>query len=380
MPKTLTIIGSTGSIGTQTLDIVRSRQDIEVVALSAGSKLELLVDQIKEFKPRYVSINNQAHRETLKELFPQIEILDSIVEIAKLDVDVFLSAIVGIAGLEANLTAMQHARRIAVANKETLVAAGHLVNEYQDRYGSELIPVDSEHAAIAQALMAAGEPRKLYQYDDIVDHIILTSSGGPFRTREDFSNITVEEALKHPTWVMGPKITIDCSTLMNKGLEVIEAQQLFRLGYDKIKVIIHPQSIVHGAVQFIDGNMMAQLAPPDMRIPIQFAIDYPQRRHLEALPMLDLAKLSKLEFFEPDTKKFPALNLAYEAGRKGHSYPTVLNAANEAAVAMFLNKEIKYTQIVEFVEEALSKHEIIQNPSLEEILEINCLIRREAIH
>jgi 1-deoxy-D-xylulose-5-phosphate reductoisomerase len=388
VPKTLTIIGSTGSIGTQALDIVRSRRDIEIIALAAGSKLELLVDQIKEFKPRYVSINSQAQRETLKELFPGIEVLDSVIEIAKLDIDVFLSAIVGIAGLEANLTAMQHARRVAVANKETLVAAGHLVNDYQDRYGSELIPVDSEHAAIAQALMAAGEKRQLNQYDDIVDHIILTSSGGPFRNREDFSNITVEEALKHPTWVMGPKITIDCSTLMNKGLEVIEAHQLFRLSYDKIKVVIHPQSIVHGAVQFIDGNMMAQLAPPDMRIPIQFAIDYPQRLSLghceaqsaEAISKLDLCKLSKLDFHEPDLEKFPALTLAYEAGRKGHSYPAVLNSANEAAVAMFLNKEIKFTQIVEHVEDALNKHKMIRNPSLEEILELNRVIKREAIH
>ena len=376
MPKTLTIIGSTGSIGTQALDIVRARHDIEVVALAAGSKLDLLVDQIKEFKPQYVSIVNPEHRNTLKELFPRIEILDSIIEIAKLDVDVFLSAIVGIAGLEANLTAMQHARRVAVANKETLVAAGHIVNEYQDRYGSELIPVDSEHAAIAQALMAAGDQRKLYQYDDIVDHIILTSSGGPFRSREDFSNITVEEALKHPTWVMGPKITIDCSTLMNKGLEVIEAHQLFRLSYDKIKVIIHPQSIVHGAVQFIDGNMMAQLAPPDMRIPIQFAIDYPQRLTLNATK-LALEDISRLDFDKPDTNKFPALALAYEAGRKGHSYPTVLNSANEAAVAMFLNKEIKFTEITKLVEIALEKHNIVKNPELNEILELDKIVKQQ---
>ncbi len=377
MPKTLTIIGSTGSIGTQALDIVRSRQDIEILALAAGSKLELLVDQIKEFKPKYVSIVNKEHRDTLKELFPRIEILDSIIEIAKLDVDVFLSAIVGIAGLEANLTAMQHARRVAVANKETLVAAGHLVNEYQDRYGSELIPVDSEHAAIAQALMAAGEKRKLYQYDNIVDHIILTSSGGPFRNRTDFSNITVEEALRHPTWVMGPKITVDCSTLMNKGLEVIEAHQLFRLSYDKIKVIIHPQSIVHGAVQFIDGNMMAQLAPPDMRIPIQFAIDYPQRLPLNTAK-LALEDISGLDFQKPDTDKFPALNLAYEAGRKGHSYPTVLNSANEAAVAMFLNKEIRFTDITKLVEIALENHNIIKNPGLNEILELDKTVKAKS--
>ena len=406
MPKTLTIIGSTGSIGTQTLDIVRARQGtknaIEVIALAAGSKLELLVDQIKEFKPRYVSINNKEHRSTLKELFPQLEVLDSIVEIAKLDVDVFLSAIVGIAGLEANLTAMQHARRVAVANKETLVAAGHLVNEYQDRYGSELIPVDSEHVAIAQALMAASEKTdKLYQYNDIVDHIILTSSGGPFRNTaaDQFKHITVEQALKHPTWVMGPKITIDCSTLMNKGLEVIEAQQLFRLSYDKIKIIIHPQSIVHGAVYFRDGNMIAQLAPPDMRIPIQFAIDYPQRNtrhpeqshslnnnnstHLslraegEAIQQLDLCKLAKLDFHEPDRLKFPALDLAYNAGRLGHSYPTVLNSANEAAVAMFLNKEIRFDEITKLVEMALENHNIIKSPGLEEILELDKTVKAQ---
>ena|GEM_PF-532166 len=418
MPKTLTIIGSTGSIGTQALDIVRSRDDIEVIALSAGSKLELLVDQIKEFRPRYVTINSSKHRESLRELFPEIEVLDSVVEIAKLDVDVFLSAIVGIAGLEANLTAMQHAARVAVANKETLVAAGHLVNEYKNKYGSELIPVDSEHAAIAQALMAGATEE--------IDHIVITSSGGPFRNREDLSNVTVEEALKHPTWLMGPKITVDCSTLMNKGLEVIEAHQLFNISYDKIKVVIHPQSIVHGAVYYHDGNMIAQLAPPDMRIPIQFALDYPRRlplggsrgiatatepaaseawlsprddmrRHCErsqaipimppslrgaegdeAIPMLDLAALAKLEFYEVDHAKFPALNLAYHAGRLGHSYPTVLNAANEKAVAQFLNGELRYDQIVPSVERALEQHKMIVNPSLEDILYLSNTIVSKA--
>ncbi len=384
MPKTLSIIGSTGSIGTQALDIVRSRQgEIEVLALSAGSKLDLLVDQIKEFKPSYVSIANQEHRKTLKELFPKIEVLDSLVEIAKLEVDVFLSAIVGIAGLEANLTAMKHARRVAVANKETLVAAGHLVNSYIDKYGSELIPVDSEHVAIAQALMAGSTEE--------IDHIVITSSGGPFRNREDFSNITVEEALKHPTWVMGPKITIDSSTLMNKGLEVIEAHQLFKLSYDKIKVVIHPQSIVHGAVYYRDGNMIAQLAPPDMRIPIQFALDYPRRlplsntaqwiasslaaprndSHCEAIHQFSLCDIGKLEFFEVDHHKFPALNLAYHAGKLGHSYPAVLNAANEAAVAMFLKKEISFNEIIKIVAQALESHDIVRNPSFQEILEID---------
>ncbi len=372
MPRTLSIIGSTGSIGTQALDIVRSRKDSEngfrVLALSAASNLELLKKQIQEFKPLYVSILDPEAQKDIKASYPQVEILENIEEIASLQVDIFLSAVVGIAGLKANLEALKHASRVAVANKETLVVAGHLVREYQKQYGSELIPVDSEHAAIHQALLNTTNR-------DEIQEIILTSSGGPFREypQEKFKDISIEQALKHPTWKMGPKISIDSSTLMNKGLEVIEAHQLFDIAYDKISVLIHPQSIVHGLVCFRDANIIAQLAPPDMRIPIQYALDYPQRLTQSYSPKFSL--LGSLEFMAVDRNKFPALDLAYHAGRLGHSAPTVLNTANEIAVAKFLRGQLKYDEIVSSIEAELNKHKVIKNPNLEDILAIDAELR-----
>lgn len=402
--KTISIIGSTGSIGTQSLDIVRQRanteDELKVIALSAGKNLKLLCEQIKEFKPSYVFIKDASSRTELKEMFTGLEVVDCLNSIAEIEVDIFVSAIVGIAGLEANLTALKNSKRVAVANKETLVAAGHLVNKFCRDYASELIPIDSEHVAIHQCLLAAeGSPRRSAPRDDVIashpviasaakqspsqhiKEIILTSSGGPFRTWEqnDFEKITLADALKHPTWTMGSKITIDSSTLVNKGLEVIEAHVLFDIPYEKIKVCVHPQSIVHSAVQFIDGNIIAQLGPADMRIPIQYAIDYPQRKEIKNQKDFSLSDFGRLDFEEPDLKKFPALALAYEAGKKGKSYPAVFNSANEVAVQEFLEQKIHYLDIARFIEKTLAEHQPIADASLEEILDIDKKLRNSDI-
>lgn len=367
--KKISITGSTGSIGRQALDIIKidKSKSFEIMALSAGNNLPLFIDQIKEFRPKYVSIVNGDHRAEIENLFPEITVLKDIEEIASIaDIDIFLNAVVGIAGLEANLIALEHAKRVAVANKETLVVAGHLVKKICEQYGSELMPVDSEHVAIHQCL--AGVP-----YGNlIVKEILLTSSGGPFRTlaKEKFKDITIQDALKHPTWKMGQKITIDSSTLMNKCLEIIEVNALFGIPYDKIRVIIHPQSIVHSAVTFVDGNTLAQISNPDMRIPIQYAFYYPERI-ICPYSNFDICAVEKLEFFEPDREKFPALDLAYEAGKLGHSYPAVLNAANEAAVALFLERRINYLDITKIIEKELNKHQVIKNPDLKDILHVH---------
>jgi len=368
--KTISIIGSTGSIGTQALEIISARpEEFQVVALGAGKNLELLKKQIQVFKPQYASILDPQHQKILKQEFPKLEILESNKQIAEIPVDIFISAVVGIAGLEPNLIALEHSPRVAIANKETLVSAGDLVKSAQTRFNSELIPIDSEHVAIHQCLLG--------QKPEQIKEIILTSSGGPFRNlpQSEFKNITKESALQHPTWNMGAKITIDSSTLMNKGLEVIEAKTLFDIDYSKIKTIIHPQSIIHSLVSFIDGNTIAQLSRPDMRVPIQYAIDYPERVSNTISPELDLAQLARLEFFEPDLERFPALKLAYQAGIAGRSYPAVLNSANEAAVELFLEEKISYLEIIKFVENQLSAHNPITKPTLEDILMIDSQIK-----
>ncbi len=370
MVKTISIIGSTGSIGTQALEIISARlEEFQVVALGAGKNLELLKKQIQVFKPQYASILDPQHQKILKQEFPKLEILESNKQIAEIPVAIFISAVVGIAGLEPNLIALEHSPRVAIANKETLVSAGDLVKSAQTRFNSELIPIDSEHVAIHQCLLG--------QKPEQIKEIILTSSGGPFRNlpKSEFKNITKESALQHPTWNMGAKITIDSSTLMNKGLEVIEAKTLFDIDYSKIKTIIHPQSIIHSLVSFIDGNTIAQLSRPDMRVPIQYAIDYPERAANNISPELDLAQLALLEFFEPDLERFPALKLAYQAGIAGGSYPAVLNSANEAAVELFLEEKISYLEIIKFVENQLSAHNPITKPTLEDILMIDKQIK-----
>ncbi len=366
MQKSLSIIGSTGSIGTQALEIVRTRpEDFRIKALSAGNNLRLLLEQIKEFKPDFVTVLSDENKKLIKQTYPQIEVLKSIEELAELKVDICLSAIVGIAGLRANLKALEHAKRLAIANKETLVAAGHLVNEKIKKFNSELIPVDSEHVAIHHALCG---------YDiKNVKEILLTASGGPFRTKtyEELKTVTIKEALKHPNWDMGAKITIDSSTLANKGLEVIEAKTLFNLSYDQIKVVVHPQSIIHSAVTFIDGNTIAQLGEPDMTVPIQYALDYPNKSPIKMKKDFNIFDYPELSFEKPDLEKFPALKLAFQAGISGHSMPAVFNSANEAAVALFLNEEISYLEISRIIEKEMESHTIIQNPQLEDILSIH---------
>lgn len=365
--KSLTIIGSTGSIGTQALNIVKARpKDFKIKALSAGSNIELLIDQIKEFNPEYATVLKDEDKKALQELFPKLQVLKDIKEIASIEnVDIVLSAIVGIAGLEANLLALQKAKRVAVANKETLVAAGHLVKKVQKEYGSELIPVDSEHVAIHQCLAD--------NKNSSVKEILLTSSGGPFRTwaKEDFQQITKADALKHPNWSMGAKITIDSSTLVNKGLEVIEAKVLFDIDYDQIKVVVHPQSVIHSGISFIDGNTVAQLSLPDMMVPIQYALDYPEKKDILLGKDFDIFEVSRLDFEKPDLERFPALGYAYEAGRAGGSMPAVYNSANEAAVNLFLNDKLHWTEIPKIIKKELEQHKYIQEPTLEELLALH---------
>jgi 1-deoxy-D-xylulose-5-phosphate reductoisomerase len=371
--QSISIIGSTGSIGTQALNIIREREgEFTVIALSARQNLRVLTEQIKEFKPKYVHIEDLGARNALKEIFQDVAFLNSAEEVAEIDnIDIFLSAIVGIAGLKANLKALTKAKKIAIANKETLVVADHLVAAIQAKHPAVLIPIDSEHAAIHQCLCAGAQDFNASK-NSLVKEILLTSSGGPFRnkTREELEKVTLKEALQHPTWSMGKKITIDSSTLMNKALEVIEVHALFKIPYEKIKVVIHPQSIVHSAVSFIDGNIIAQLGSTNMEIPIQYAIDYPYRKKLAIEDTFNIFGQS-WDFMEPNFTCFPLLKLGYEVGKLGHSYPTVFNAANEAAVELFLNEKIKWSDIEKFINSAVANHKIIQNPSLEEILDLD---------
>jgi 1-deoxy-D-xylulose-5-phosphate reductoisomerase len=376
--QSISIIGSTGSIGTQALNIIRKRpNEFTVIALSAKQNLSILTEQIKEFKPKYVHIEDLSARDILKEFFQDIEFLDSTEEVAEIDnVDIFLSAIVGIAGLKANLKALSKAKKVAIANKETLVVADHLVTAIQLKHSVTLIPIDSEHAAIHQCLCAGAKDFNLSK-NSLVKEILLTSSGGPFRnkTQKELKEVTLKEALQHPTWSMGKKITIDSSTLMNKALEVIEVHALFKIPYEKIKVVIHPQSIVHSAVSFIDGNIIAQLGSANMEIPIQYAIDYPYRKELAVEDTFNIFGQS-WDFMEPNFTCFPLLKLGYEVGKLGHSYPTVFNAANEAAVELFLNEEIKWSDIEKLISNAVTNHKIIVNPSLEEILDLDREIKK----
>ncbi|MEG2984796.1 MAG: 1-deoxy-D-xylulose-5-phosphate reductoisomerase [Peptostreptococcaceae bacterium] len=370
--KKISILGSTGSIGTQTLDVVRKNRDkFEVVAISANSSINLLLEQIKEFKPKYVAVYNENSAKTLKEMIPSdisIEILsgmEGLVTISSLDeIDVLLTAIVGMIGLVPTLEAIKKGKTIALANKETLVTAGQLVMEEAKNRNVSILPVDSEHSAIFQCLN--GENKKE------IDSIILTASGGPFRgkSRDELVNVTKNEALKHPNWSMGRKISIDSSTLMNKGLEVIEAKWLFDVEADKIDVVVHPQSIIHSMVQYVDSSIIAQMGCPDMKLPIQYALTYPERI-LNDFERLDFSKLSSLTFEKPDMNTFPCLKLAYDCLRMGGTYSAVLNAANEVLVNEFLEDKIKFYDIPYYIEKTLDNHSSIAKPTLEEILHID---------
>lgn len=370
--KKISILGSTGSIGTQTLDVVRKNRDkFEVVAISANSSINLLLEQIKEFKPKYVAVYNEESAKSLKSMIPsdiKIEVLsgmDGLVTISSLDeIDVLLTAIVGMIGLVPTLEAIKKGKTIALANKETLVTAGQLVMDEAKKRNVSILPVDSEHSAIFQCLN--GESNKE------IDSIILTASGGPFRgkSKEELLNVTKNEALKHPNWSMGRKISIDSSTLMNKGLEVIEAKWLFDVEADKIDVVVHPQSIIHSMVQFVDSSIIAQMGCPDMKLPIQYALTYPERL-LNDFERLDFSKLSSLTFEKPDLETFPCLKLAYDSLKMGGTYSAVLNAANEVLVNEFLEDKIKFYDIPYYIEKTLDAHESIKKPTLEEILHVD---------
>lgn len=370
--KKISILGSTGSIGTQTLDVVRANKDkFEVVAISANSSIDLLLEQIKEFRPKYVAVYNENSAKKLKEMIPsniKIEVLsgmEGLKIISSLnEIDVLLTAIVGMIGLVPTLCAIRNGKDIALANKETLVCAGSLVMSESKKYGVNILPVDSEHSAIFQCLN--GEQNKE------IEKIILTASGGPFRgkQREELIHITKNEALKHPNWDMGRKISIDSSTLMNKGLEVIEAKWLFGLEPSDIDVVVHPQSIIHSMVQFIDSSVMAQLGCPDMKLPIQYALSYPDRI-VSDFDRLDLTKLMTLTFEKPDMDTFPCLKLAYDVLKMGGTYSAVLNSANEVLVNEFLEDKIGFYDIPYYIEKTLENHSSITNPTLEEILEID---------
>ena len=366
--KKIAILGSTGSIGTQTLDVVREHSDeLQVVALAAGSNKERLKEQIKEFHPKLVSLSDEKKAQELKEelVGEQVEVvcgMEGLIEVAGVDsADVVVTAVVGMMGILPTMEAIKKGKDIALANKETLVTAGHLIIPMAKEYGVSILPVDSEHSAIFQSLQ--GEPKAA------LDKILLTASGGPFRGKsaEFLETVTLEDALNHPNWSMGPKITIDSSTMVNKGLEVMEAKWLFGVDYSQIEVVIQPQSIIHSMVQYVDGAIIAQLGTPDMRVPIEYALFYPERRSLSG-DRLDFSKLSQITFEKPDYKVFRGLSLAIEAGKAGGTMPTVFNAANERAVAKFLKGEIKYTDIVCSIEKCMDAHKVSAHPDLEEIL------------
>lgn len=374
--KKIAILGSTGSIGTQTLDVVRNNKDLEVVALVAGSNIDLMEKQIAEFHPHMVSIWKEDKALELKERLKdsKVEILCGMEGMTACatasEVEIVVAAVVGMIGITPTIAAIKAGKDIALANKETLVTAGHIIMPLVKEFGVHLLPVDSEHSAIFQSLQGEGR--------NAISKILLTASGGPFRgkKKEQLRDIQVEDALKHPNWAMGRKITIDSSTMVNKGLEVMEAKWLFDVDIDKIQVVVQPQSVIHSMVEYEDGAVIAQLGTPDMRLPIQYALYYPERRPLPG-DRLDFTKFGHLDFMEPDMETFSGLKLAYEVGRKGGSMPTVYNAANERAVAKFLNREIGYLDIMEVIDYALSKHRWIEHPTIEEILEIEQQVYRE---
>ena len=366
--KTIAILGSTGSIGTQTLEVVRENGDITVAAIAAGSNIDMLEAQIREFSPKLCGVWDE---ERAKELAVRVADtrtrivsgMDGLMEIAQMDgYEILVTAVVGMIGIRPTIAAIRAGKDIALANKETLVTAGHLIMPLVKENHVRLLPVDSEHSAIFQCLN--GEHRNK------IEKILLTASGGPFRgmTREQMKHMKPEEALKHPNWSMGRKITIDSSTMVNKGLEVMEARWLFDVDLDRIQVVVQPKSIIHSMVQFTDGAVMAQLGTPDMKLPIQYALYYPERRPMGG-GRLDFWELGQITFERPDPENFRGLALAYRAGREGGSVPVVFNAANEKAVAMFLNREISYLEITDLIEASMDHHKKIEAPSLEEVLE-----------
>lgn len=366
--KKIGILGSTGSIGTQTLEIVRSNSDLQVTALAAGSNVSLMEKQIREFKPALAVMWSEDAAEDLKSRVADLGIkvlsgMEGLLELAVLEeMEVLVTAIVGMIGIRPTIAAIEAGKTIALANKETLVTAGHIIMPLAAQKKVSILPVDSEHSAIFQSMNGENKKR--------VSKILLTASGGPFRgrKREELLNIRAEDALKHPNWSMGRKITVDSSTLVNKGLEVIEAKWLFGVEPEHIQVVVQPQSIIHSMVEYEDGAVMAQLGTPDMKLPIQYALFYPDRRPMEG-KRIDFYELASITFERPDTETFKGLAMAYDAIRTGGSMPTVFNAANEKAVSLFLNNEIRFLEIYDLIQGAMENHQVTDNPSVDRILE-----------
>ncbi|WP_288702369.1 1-deoxy-D-xylulose-5-phosphate reductoisomerase [uncultured Clostridium sp.] len=365
--KKIAILGSTGSIGTQTLEVVRANKDIEVTALAAGSNIDLLEKQIREFSPKIAAVWNEEKAKELKDRVRDLDIrvesgMDGLLAVAtEPNAEIVVTAVVGMIGIRPTIAAMNAGKDIALANKETLVTAGHIIMSLAKEKHVRILPVDSEHSAIFQSLNG--------ETGNKIHKILLTASGGPFRgwTREQMKGVQVEDALKHPNWTMGRKITIDSSTMVNKGLEVMEARWLFGVEMDQVQVVVQPQSVIHSMVEYEDGAVIAQLGTPDMKLPIQYALYYPERRFL-AGDRLDFAKLAQITFEAPDFENFHGLSLAYKAGRRGGTLPTVFNAANERAVQKFLDREIGYLTITDMIEAAMEHHTVKENPTVEEIL------------
>lgn len=375
--KKVVVLGSTGSIGINTLRVItRLRNRFQIVALAAKENINLLEKQIRKFHPEVIALANKKSAQELRGRFKSMKILDGeegLIEVARLkEADLVVSAIVGASGLIPTLEAIRAGKRVALANKEALVMAGEIVMQEAHKRTVEILPVDSEHSAIFQCLKKEGRKK--------VSRIILTASGGPFLnfSLKRLKSVTTKEALKHPTWEMGKKITIDSATLMNKGLEMIEAHHLFGIDSDRIEVVIHQEAIIHSLVEFVDGTMLAHLGRPDMRLPIQYALTYPER-FPNPLKRLDLIKIKKLTFQKPDTKRFPCLKLAYKAARIGGTAPAVLNAANEIAVSLFLKRKIGFMKIPKMIEKVLKRHKPIKKPTLDEILKADAWARKEAL-
>ena len=365
--KKIAILGSTGSIGTQTLEIVRDNPDLQVVGLAAGANIDELERQVREFQPRLVSLRSEADCRELRMRLADMEVqvipgMEGLLQIAEMEEsEILVTAIVGMIGIRPTIAAINRKKDIALANKETLVTAGHIIMPLAAKMGVSILPVDSEHSAIFQSMQ--GENR------DRVSRLLITASGGPFRgrTRQELETVRLEDALKHPNWSMGHKITIDSATLVNKGLEVMEAKWLFDVELDRIQVVVHPQSIIHSMVEYVDGGIMAQLGVPDMKLPIQYALFYPDRRPM-AGKRVDFYELGSITFERPDMNTFTGLKLALRAAAEGGSVPTVFNAANEKAVSLFLNRKIRFLQIPEIIEMCMDAHKKKENPDVEEIL------------
>lgn len=366
--KKIAILGSTGSIGTQTLDVVRANKDLQVLGISAGRNVKKLEEQVREFHPRLVAVWEEDAAKELAVRISDLDVrvvsgIDGLLELAAMqETEILVTAIVGMLGIRPTMEAIRAGKDIALANKETLVTAGHLIMPMAKEYGVKILPVDSEHSAIFQAING--------EHKEEIQKLLITASGGPFRgkKRKDLEHVTLADTLKHPNWVMGQKITVDSATLVNKGLEVMEARWLFEMDLEHIQVVVQPQSVIHSMVEFKDGGIMAQLGTPDMRLPIQYALYYPHRRYLDG-ERLDFAKLGQITFEEPDMETFAGLPMAIEASAMGGTMPTVFNAANELAVKKFLRQEIGFLDIYEIIGQSMSRHTKSENPNLEEILD-----------